>query len=47
MNELIDITSKILSGRQAFLTNLQPDQEKALQAILKSERLPVEHEQRH
>lgn len=35
MNELIDITSKILSGRQAFLTNLQPDQEKALQAILK------------
>lgn len=35
MNELIDITSKILSGRQAFLTNLQPEQEKALQAILK------------
>lgn len=35
MNELIDITSKILSGRQEFLTNLQPDQEKALQAILK------------
>jgi len=35
MNELIDITSKILSGRQEFLTNLQPEQEKALQAILK------------
>jgi serine/threonine-protein kinase HipA len=35
MNELIDITSKILSGRQAFLTNLAPEQEKALQAILK------------
>ena len=35
MNELIDITSKILSGRQAFLTHLEPDQEKALQAILK------------
>lgn len=35
MNELIDITSKILSGRQEFLTNLQPDQEKALQTILK------------
>jgi serine/threonine-protein kinase HipA len=35
MTELIDITSKILSGRQEFLTNLLPDQEKALQAILK------------
>lgn len=35
MAELVDITSKILSGRQEFLTNLQPDQEKALQAILK------------
>ena len=35
MDELIDITSKILSGRQEFLTNLQPDQEKTLQAILK------------
>ena len=35
MTELIDITSKILSGRQAFLANLQPDQEKALQTILK------------
>ena len=35
MTELIDITSKILSGRQEFLTNLQPDQEKALQSILK------------
>lgn len=35
MAELINITSKILSGRQEFLTNLQPDQEKALQAILK------------
>lgn len=35
MNELIDITSKILSGRQEFLTKLQPNQEKALQAILK------------
>jgi serine/threonine-protein kinase HipA len=35
MNELIDITSKILSGRQEFLANLQPEQEKALQAILK------------
>jgi serine/threonine-protein kinase HipA len=35
MNELIDITSKILSGRQEFLTNLQPEQEKSLQAILK------------
>ncbi len=34
MNELIDITSKILSGRKAFLAQLQPDQEKALQAIL-------------
>ena len=34
MNELIDITSKILSGRKAFLAHLQPDQEKALQAIL-------------
>lgn len=33
--ELIDITSKILSGRQNFLTQLEPDQEKALQAILK------------
>lgn len=33
--ELIDITSKILSGRQEFLTQLQPDQEKALQAIIK------------
>jgi|UniRef100_UPI004047F84C serine/threonine-protein kinase HipA len=35
MNELIDITSKILSGRQEFLTNLQPEQEKSLQTILK------------
>jgi len=35
MDELIDITSKILSGRQEFLTQLEPDQEKALQAILK------------
>lgn len=35
MTELIDITSKILSRRQSFLTNLRPDQEKALQAILK------------
>lgn len=35
ITELIDITSKILSGRQEFLTNLKPDQEKALQAILK------------
>lgn len=35
MNELINITSKILSGRQEFLTNLQPEQEKSLQAILK------------
>lgn len=35
MSELIDITSKILSGRQEFLTNLKPDQDKALQAILK------------
>ena len=35
MTELIDITSRILSGRQEFLTNLQPDQEKALQSILK------------
>jgi len=35
MSELIDVTSKILSGRQEFLTNLQPEQEKALQAILK------------
>lgn len=35
MNELIDITSKILSGRQEFLTNLKPDQEKAVQTILK------------
>ena len=34
MNELIDITSKILAGRQEFLAQLQPDQEKALQAIL-------------
>ena len=34
MNELIDITSKILSGRKAFLAQLQPDQEKAMQAIL-------------
>lgn len=33
--ELIDITSKILSGRQEFLTNLHEEQEKALQAILK------------
>lgn len=33
--ELIDITSKVLSGRQDFLTNLKPDQEKALQDILK------------
>ncbi|MCR9154088.1 MAG: type II toxin-antitoxin system HipA family toxin [Bacteroidetes bacterium] len=35
MNDLIDITSKILSGRQDLLTKLQPDEEKALQAILK------------
>ncbi|MEZ5032916.1 MAG: type II toxin-antitoxin system HipA family toxin [Saprospiraceae bacterium] len=35
MAELIDITSQILSGRQEFLTNLQPDEEKAMQAILK------------
>lgn len=35
MSELIDISSKILSGKQAFLTNLDADQEKALQAILK------------
>ena len=35
MSELIDVTSKILSGRQEFLTNLKPEQEKALQAILK------------
>lgn len=35
MNELIDITSKILSGRQEFLTNLQPNEEKAMQDILK------------
>ena len=35
MSELIDITSKILSGRQEFLTKLQPNQEKALQEILK------------
>lgn len=35
MAELINITSKILSGRQEFITNLQPDQEKAMQAILK------------
>lgn len=35
MNELIDITSKIISGRQEFLTNLQPEQEKSLQTILK------------
>jgi serine/threonine-protein kinase HipA len=35
MNELVDIASKILSGRQSFLTNLLPDQERALQAILK------------
>ena len=34
MNELIDITSKILAGRQEFLAQLQSDQEKALQAIL-------------
>ncbi len=33
--ELIDITSKILAGRKGFLTNIQPDQQKALQAILK------------
>lgn len=35
MNELIGITSKILSGRQEFLADLEPNQEKALQAILK------------
>ncbi len=35
LDELIDITSKIISGRQAFLTDLKPDQERALQAILK------------
>ncbi len=35
ITELLDITSKILSGRQEFLTKLQPDQEKAMQAILK------------
>ena len=34
MDELIDITSKILAGRQEFLAQLQSDQEKALQAIL-------------
>ena len=34
MNELIDITSKILAGRPEFLAQLQSDQEKALQAIL-------------
>jgi serine/threonine-protein kinase HipA len=32
---LIDLTTKILSGRQEFLVNLQPEQEKAMQAILK------------
>lgn len=35
VSELIEITSKILSGRQEFLTQLDPDQERALQAILK------------
>lgn len=35
LDELIDITSKILNGRQEFLAQLKPDQEKALQAILK------------
>lgn len=35
LNELIEITSDILSGRQAFLENLEPDREKAMQAILK------------
>ena len=34
MDELIDITSKILAGRPEFLAQLQSDQEKALQAIL-------------
>ena len=33
--ELIDITSKMLLGRQEFLTELEAEQEKALQAILK------------
>lgn len=35
ISELIDITSKILSGRKEFQTQLEPDQERALQAILK------------
>jgi serine/threonine-protein kinase HipA len=35
INEIIELTSKILSGRQDFLTQLDPDQERALQAILK------------
>ncbi len=35
ISKLIEITSKILSGRNEFMTQLDPDQEKALQAILK------------
>jgi serine/threonine-protein kinase HipA len=35
VSDLIEITSKILSGRKEFLRHLEPDQEKALQAILK------------
>jgi serine/threonine-protein kinase HipA len=35
ISELIEITSKILSGRKEFMTQLTTDQEKALQAILK------------
>jgi serine/threonine-protein kinase HipA len=35
LEEVIHITSNILSGRQAFLARLSPDQEKAMQAILK------------
>jgi serine/threonine-protein kinase HipA len=35
LNDLIEITSDILSGKQAFLANLEPDREKAMQAILK------------
>ena len=35
MAELIDLTARVLSGRQEFLINLQPEEERAMQAILK------------
>ena len=48
MNELIDITSKDTPGRQAFSNQSPAGSGKSLTSnSKKSERLPVEHEQRH